>query len=73
VDTGSTMLMSAQSDIPMGGYACFKILGRVYIVGMAVLCRKCPHGKWEGWSENGNSFGGGMAWGAGWEHVEVAT
>jgi len=73
MSAGSTMLMSAQSDIPMGGYDCFGILGQIYIVKVAIFDQFCQHRKELSWSENGSSFGSGMAWGPRWEHVEVAT
>ena len=36
-NTNSTMLIPAQSDIPIKSFDCFSILGQIYIVKMAIF------------------------------------
>ena len=45
INTNSTMLISAQSDIPIKSYDCFKILGQIYIVKMAIFDQFYQHRK----------------------------
>ena len=43
-----TVLISAQSDIPLKSYDCFTILGQIYIVKMAIFDQFFRH--WKEWS-----------------------
>ena len=65
--TNSTMKISAQSDIPKKSYCCFKILGQIYIVKMAVFDQFYQHRKEWSYSDFKDLFGNGMAMGTKWE------
>ena len=55
------MLISAQSDIPIKSYDCFKILGQIYIVKMAVFDQFYQHRKEWSYRDFKDIFGNGMA------------
>ena len=65
-----TVLISAQLDIPLISYDCFKILGPIYIVKMAILDQFYRHRKEWSYRDLKYLFGNGMARGTKWEHVE---
>ena len=68
--TNSIVRISAQSDIPKKSYCCFKILGQIYIVKMAVFDQFYRHRKEWSYRDFKDLFGNGMARGTKWEHVE---
>ena len=66
--TNSTVKTSAQLDIPIKSYACFTILGQIYIVKMAIFDQFYHHRKEWSYSDFKDIFGNGMACGQRWQH-----
>ena len=67
--TNSTVKTSAQLDIPIKSYACFTILGQIYIVKMAIFDQFYRHRKEWSYRDFKDIFGNGMACRA-WENLD---